>query len=44
MGAKSLPPVKDQKAGQRFQQMQHTQSKFIKPSAKSSAPKATKKK
>jgi hypothetical protein len=31
MGAKYLPSIKDQKAGQRFQQKQHVQSKFIKP-------------
>ena len=31
MGAKYLPNVKDQKATRRFQQKQHSQSKFIKP-------------
>ena len=34
MGQKYLPTIKDQKAGQRFQQKQHVQSKFIKPAAK----------
>jgi hypothetical protein len=29
MGAKYLPTVKDQKASNRFQQKQNTQSKFI---------------
>ena len=33
MGAKYLPTVKDQKAAQRFQQKQLSQSKFIKPAA-----------
>lgn len=33
MGAKYLPTVKDQKATQRFQQKQLSQSKFIKPVA-----------
>jgi hypothetical protein len=31
MGSKYVPSIKDAKAGQRFQQKQHTQSKFIKP-------------
>lgn len=34
MGAKYLPTKKDLKASARFQQKQHTQSKFIKPSVK----------
>jgi hypothetical protein len=34
MGQKYVPTIKDQKAGQRFQQKQHVQSKFIKPAAK----------
>jgi hypothetical protein len=34
MGAKYIPSIKDLKAGQRFQQKQHVQSKFIKPVAK----------
>jgi len=42
MGSKYLPTIKDSKAGQRFQQKQHTQSKFIKPVAKPPAKKATK--
>jgi hypothetical protein len=31
MGLKYVPSIKDQKAGQRFQQKQQVQSKFIKP-------------
>lgn len=34
MGAKYLPTAKDLKAGQRFQQKQLVQSKFIKPAGK----------
>lgn len=34
MGLKYTPSIKDQKAGQRFQQKQLNQSKFIKPVAK----------
>jgi hypothetical protein len=34
MGSKYVPSVKDAKANQRYQQKQHTQSKFIKPTAK----------
>jgi hypothetical protein len=43
MGAKYLPTVKDQKAGQRFHQKQHVQSKFIKPAGRPPAPKRKKK-
>jgi hypothetical protein len=43
MGAKYLPTIKDRKAGQRFQQKQHVQSKFIKPSGRPAAPRAKKK-
>ncbi len=41
MGAKYLPSIKDQKANRRFQQKQHSQSKFIKPATP--APTAKKK-
>lgn len=34
MGAKYVPTIKDLKAGERFQQKQHAQSKFIKPASK----------
>ena len=34
MGAKYVPTIKDLKAGQRFQKKQLVQSKFIKPSGK----------
>ena len=34
MGTKYVPLIKDIKAGQRFQQKQHVQSKFIKPAGK----------
>lgn len=44
MGAKYLPTDKDRKASKRFQQKQHTQSKFIKPAATPKpAPKSGKK-
>jgi hypothetical protein len=43
MGAKYLPTVKDQKAGRRFHQKQHSQSKFIKPAARPAPPKSGKK-
>lgn len=43
MGLKYTPSIKDQKAGQRFQQKQHGQSKFIKPVAKPAAKKSRKK-
>jgi hypothetical protein len=43
MGAKYLPTVKDQKAGQRFHQKQHVQSKFIKPAGRPAAAKRKKK-
>lgn len=43
MGAKYVPSIKDQKAGERFRQKQQVQSKFIKPAAKP-APKPQKKK
>jgi len=33
MGLKYVPSVKDAKAGQRYQQKQRSQSKFIKPAA-----------
>ena len=39
MGQKYVPSIKDLKAGQRFQQKQRTQSKFIKPAAKPPAKK-----
>lgn len=42
MGSKYLPTIKDLKAGQRFQQKQHVQSKFIKPSGKTPAKKPKK--
>ncbi|MES2695568.1 MAG: hypothetical protein V4773_18980 [Verrucomicrobiota bacterium] len=42
MGAKYLPTVKDQKAGQRFQKKQLVESKFIKPSGKPAAKKTKK--
>jgi hypothetical protein len=45
MGAKYYPNIKDQKAGQRFQQKQLSQSKFIKPATTPVPPgKKTKKK
>lgn len=44
MGSKYVPSIKDLKAGQRFQQKQHTQSKFIKPVGKPAAPQPKKKK
>jgi hypothetical protein len=34
VGSKYLPSIKDLKAGERFRQKQHVQSKFIKPAAK----------
>jgi hypothetical protein len=34
MGAKYVPTIRDLKAGQRYQQKQLVQSKFIKPSGK----------
>jgi len=37
MGAKYLPSKKDMKANARYQQKQHTQSKFIKPAIKPAA-------
>jgi len=37
MGIKYTPSVKDAKANQRYQQKQHTQSKFIKPATKPAA-------
>lgn len=37
MGSKYVPSIKDLKAGRRFQQKQHTQSKFIKPTGKPAA-------
>ncbi|MSU73506.1 MAG: hypothetical protein EXS43_14420 [Opitutus sp.] len=43
MGAKYLPTIKDQKAGQRFHQKQHVTSKFIKPSGQPPAKKSKKK-
>lgn len=42
MGAKYTPSIKDQKATQRFQQKQHVQSKFIKPSGKPAMKKKSK--
>lgn len=42
MGAKYVPTIKDLKAGQRFQQKQLVQSKFIKPSGKPAAKKRKK--
>lgn len=42
MGSKYVPSIKDIKAGQRFQQKQRTQSKFIKPAAKPATPKKPK--
>ncbi len=43
MGSKYVPTIKDQKAGQRFQQKQHVQSKFIKPSGTPPVKKSKKK-
>lgn len=43
MGAKYYPTIKDQKAGQRFQQKQNSQSKFIKPATRPAAKTARKK-
>lgn len=40
MGSKYVPSIKDLRAGRRFQQKQHTQSKFIKPAPKPPAAKA----
>ena len=42
MGAKYLPTIKDVKAGQRFQQKQLVQSKFIKPAGSPPAKKRKK--
>jgi hypothetical protein len=42
MGAKYVPGIKDLKAGQRFQQKQLVQSKFIKPAGKPPAKKPKK--
>jgi hypothetical protein len=42
MGAKYVPTIKDLKAGQRFQQKQLVQSKFIKPAGKPPAKKPKK--
>lgn len=43
MGSKYVPSIKDLKAGDRFQQKQHTQSKFIKAPAPRPAKPAKKK-
>jgi hypothetical protein len=43
MGLKYVPSIKDQKAGQRYQQKQHGQSKFIKPAPPTPAKKPKKK-
>ncbi len=44
MGDKYLPTVKDQKAGKRFQQKQHTQSKFFRTEGTKPSSRKTKKK
>lgn len=43
MGTKYLPTNKDRKAGERYQQKQLVQSKFIKPAGKPPAAKKPKK-